>query len=124
MTKVNKLAKLVSMPLFKRAKIFDENLAAVHMTRMTTCLNRPIYIGFTVLELAKVMMYNFHYDYIKAKYGDNATLLLTDTDSLFYEIESKDLYSDMKSDLHLFDTSTYPIDHELFSNTNKMKLGK
>ena len=69
-------------------------------------------------------MYNFHYNYVKKKYGENSKLLLTDTDSLCYQIQTSDIYLDMQNDLHLFDTSNYPQDHFLFSNMNKKVLGK
>ena len=58
---------------------------------MTLTLNKPAYIGMCILELSKVLMYQFHYDYIKNKYRDNSTLLFTDTDSLMYEIKTEDV---------------------------------
>jgi hypothetical protein len=69
-------------------------------------------------------MYEFHYKHIKKKYGEKAKLLFTDTDSLCYEIETKDLYKDMKKDKDLYDTSNYPKDHFLYSNKHKKVIGK
>lgn len=65
-----KLLKLSAKPGFKSFKIFNEDLASVELTKSKLVLNRPIYVGFTILELSKVLMYDFHYNYIKKKYGD------------------------------------------------------
>ena len=118
------LKKLSSSPLFDYFSIFDENLVAVNMKKPTLYLNRPIYVGFCILELSKTLMYDFHYNYIKAKYGSNATLLFTDTESLCYDIKTEDVYRDMEQDLDLFDTSEYSQDHFLFSLDNKKVIGK
>ena len=69
-------------------------------------------------------MYDFHYNYIKSKYGDKAKLLFTDTDSLTYEIEAKDVYADFWSDKEKFDNSDYPENSPFFDNTNKKVIGK
>ena len=60
-----------------------------------------------ILELSKVVMYEFHYDYIKNKYGNNSTLLFTDTDNLMYEIKTEDVYEDFSNDKEIFDLSNY-----------------
>jgi hypothetical protein len=69
-------------------------------------------------------MYDFHYNYIKKKYGQNAQSLFTDTDSLCYSINTEDVYQDMIKDKHLFDTSEYDSEHLLYSTENKKVLGK
>ncbi|GFX83941.1 uncharacterized protein TNCV_4286611 [Trichonephila clavipes] len=74
--------------------------------------------------ISKILMYNFHYKYIKSKYDTNAKLLFTDTDSLCYEIVTQDVYEDMQKDLHFFDTSDYPQTHPLYCEINKKVLGK
>ena len=68
-------------------------------------------------------MYSFHYKYIKEKYGDKVTLLMMDTDSYVYQIETEDLYKDLYQDKHLFDFSDYDVNHPLHSNVNKKKVG-
>ena len=94
------------------------------MIKTNLVLKRPIYVGMCVLDLSKTVMYDFHYNYIKARYGAKAKLLLTDTDSLCYQIETQDIYLDMQNGIHLFDKSNYPQYHFLFSNINKKVLGK
>ena len=74
-------------------------------------LNKPQYIGFTVLEFSKLIMVDFHYNHIMNKYGDNAKLLYSDTDSLIYPIKTKDIYEEMYDDNDKFDFSSYPKTH-------------
>ena len=64
---------------------------AVHMRRTSVKLNKPVYLGMSILDISKTLMYDFHYNYIKSKYGDDAKLLFTDTDSLCYETNTEDL---------------------------------
>ncbi|XP_071152225.1 uncharacterized protein [Mytilus edulis] len=116
--------KLISKPTLHAFKIFNDDLVAVHMLKQRLYLNRPIYVGFTILDLSKTLMYDFHYNYIKDKYGSRATLLFTDTDSLCYNINTNDIYQDMMEDNHLFDTSEYDPNHPLHSTLNKKVLGK
>ena len=105
--------KLISKPNFHHRTIFTENLIAVHMKKTKVYYNKPIYLGLCVLDLSKTLMYDFHYNYIKKKYGEAASLLFTDTDSLAYEIDTEDFYKDINPDVErLFDTSNYPEDHE------------
>lgn len=121
---VERLRKLVAMPSFQRYRIFSEDLAALQMRKLSLLLNRPIYVGYCILDISKVLMYDFHYNYIVPKYGDKATLLFTDTDSLCYSIETEDVYKDIGEDAHLFDFSDYPANHPLHSNVNKKVIGK
>ena len=119
-----RMKKLCAKPSYKSFKIFNENLTAVHMAKPTLVLNRPIYVGFVVLDVSKLLMYDFHYNYIVKKYGEKAKLLFTDTDSLCYLVLIDDVYQDMMNDLHRFDTSDYKKDHFLYSLENKKVLGK
>jgi len=75
----NKLAKAVSLPTFRRAEIINDDLTMVRGARQRVTLNKPIYVGFSILEISKLIMYQLYYDYLKPKYGDKCTLLFTDT---------------------------------------------
>ena len=121
-----KLRKLVAKPNFKSRKIFNENLVSVHMSKTSLLMNKPIYLGMCILDLSKIIMYDFHYNYIKSKYADKAKLLFTDTDSLMYEIETEDFYKDISGDVKdRFDTSDYPENHPsgIPTGENKKVLG-
>lgn len=102
-------ANLIAKPNFKNITIFSKNFVAIHLSPEKLNLDRPIYIGFTVLEYAKQHLFKFHYDYIKNKYKNKARLCYTDTDSLLYFIKTKDIYQDMKQDILNFDTSNFDV---------------
>ena len=123
-TDEKKLLKLTSKPTYVSSKIFNENLVAVHKIKETLTLNRPAYVGMCILDLSKTLMYDFHYNYIKHKYGEKAKLLFTDTDSLTYEIEAKDVYKDFFKDKDKFDNSDYPEYSPFFYKKNKKVIGK
>ena len=97
--------KYTSRPTYVTHKLFDKDFAAIHETNSVLVLNKPIYVGFTVLELRKWKMYNFHYNFIKKNF--NAELLFTDTDSLTYEIKSENVYEEFFKWKDLFDFSKY-----------------
>ena len=103
-------------------KIFDKNFAAIHEIRSILMLKKPIYVGCTVLDLSKWLMYDFHYNFIKKHF--DAELLFTDTDSLTYQIKSKDVCEDIFKHKHLFDSSNYPKNSKFFDPTNKKVIGK
>lgn len=110
--KFHSAEQLISRPNFHSASIFDENLVAVQLKREKVVLNKPIYIGFTVLELSKNHMYDFHYSVMKRHYQHNLSLCYTDTDSLLYSIQTNDFYSDLKQHfISYFDTSNYKKDN-------------
>ena len=96
--------KCVSKQNFISQKIFDKSFIAIHQIKTVLTLNKPIYVGFTILELTKLLMYKFHYDYV-LKTFNGAKLLVTDTDSLVYEINSGDVYEQCFKDKELFDFS-------------------
>lgn len=114
---------VLKKPNLKYWNHINEDLVLCHLSKINIKLDKPIYIGFTVLELSKHFMYSFHYKYIKEKYGDKVTLLMMDTDSYVYQIETEDLYKDLYQDKHLFDFSDYDVNHPLHSNVNKKKVG-
>ena len=122
-----RLKKLTAKPNLKSPpKIFTENLVSVHMKKTSLTMNKPVYLGMCILDLSKTIMYDFHYNYIKPKYGEKAKLLFTDTDSLMYEIETEDFYKDISEDVKdRFDTSDYPENHPsgIPTGINKKVLG-
>ena len=120
----DRLRRLIASPAFARATIFDDDLAAVQLHKSRLVLNRPVYVGMSVLDLSKCLMYDFYYNQLKAEYGDRCELLYTDTDSLLLEIQTNDVYRDMAERADLYDTSDYPKDHPLHSTANKKVLGK
>ena len=123
-TDEKKLHKLTSKPTYVSSKIFNENLMEVHKVKETLTLNRLAYVGMYILNLSKTLMYDFHYNYVKKKYGNRARLLLTDTDSLTYEIEAEDIYKDFWNYKDMFDNSDYPESSPYYCNANKKVIGK
>ena len=94
------------------------------MIKEALTLNRPAYVGMCILDFSKTLMYDFHYNCIKKKYGDRAKLLFTDTDSLTYEIEAEDVYQDFWNDIDKFDNSDYPENSPYYDKTNEEVIGK
>ena len=118
--------KLTAKPNFNHCNIFCEDLVAIHMKKTRYVFDKPVYLGMCILDLSKTLMYDFHYNYMKQKYGDKAKLLFTDTDSLMYEIETPDFYEDISADVKdKFDTSNYPSEHSsgIPTGFNKKVLG-
>ena len=120
----DKIRKMLSSPSFDRFTIFGNDMAGIHMRKTKLVLNKPVYTGMTIIENSKILMYDFFYNHLKAKYGQKCELIYTDTDSLILNIQTKDVYKDMKEDSWLYDTSNYPKDHTLYDDTNKKVLGK
>lgn len=120
----NKLLKAVSKPTFRQSEIVNDELVMVRGARLKVKLDKPIAVGFTILEISKMIMYRFYYEYLKAKYVERCTLLFTDTDSLCCLIETQDLYEDMSENLDHFDTSNFASNHAQYSTQNKRVLGK
>ena len=115
--------KCVSKPTFVSQKIFSKNLVTIHKIKPVLVLNKPIYVGFSILELSKLLMYDFRYRYFKNKC--NTTLLFTDSDSLVYEIKGKDdVYEKIYSDRDLFDFGDYLKNSKFYDVTNKNAIGK
>ena len=86
-------------------------------------LDRPAYIGMCILDLSKVLMYDFHYNYTRKKYGNHVQLLLTDTDSLCHEIQADDVYEDFWKDKELLENADYPGDSQYFDASHKKQIG-
>ena len=119
-----RLGKIQNEPVFKHAHIINESLVGVEKIRTVTKLNKPIYLGFSILELSKLHMYKFYYDTLKPFYNDRVKLCYTDTDSFVLHIETEDVYDDFNKMDDLFDFSSYPSDHKSYSKKNKKVLGK
>ena len=120
----DKLRRLIASPAFARANIFGDDLAAIQVHKSRLVLNRPVYVGMSILDLSKTLMYDFYYNQMKTPYGERCQVLYTDTYSLLLEIESEDIYGDMAMRAELYDTSDYPREHPLHSTANKKVLGK
>ena len=86
----NKRNKLVSEPNYHTRKLIDDNLAIIEMRKVKVKMNKPIYLGLSILELSKITMYEFWYDYVKVKYEDRARLCYMDTDSFVLNVRTKD----------------------------------
>ena len=86
-----KYLKIVNKPSFVSQKIIDKNFITVHCKKKVLTLNKPIFVGFCILELSKLLMYQFYYDYVLKTFND-LKLLFTDTDSLVYEIRGGNVY--------------------------------
>ena len=97
------------------------------MKKTDIYFNKPIYVGQAILDLSKTLMFDFHYNYIREKYSYiKSPLLFSDTDSLMYQIETDDFYSDISDDIEeKFDTSDYPSDHAsgIITGVNKKVIG-
>ena len=118
-TNEKKLLKLTSKPTYVSSKIFIENLVAVHRIKETLTLNRPAHMSMCIFDLSNTLMYDFHHNYIKNKYGDRAKLLFTDMDSLTYEIGAEDVYQDF-----WYDNSDYQENSPYYDMSNKKVIGK
>lgn len=119
------LLRHVKSPSYKRHEIFDVDFVGIEKRRRVVYLDRPIYVGVAVLDLSKREMYRFHYEHMLSKYGpERLRLLMTDTDSLIYRVQTENIYDDMLDDKDLYDTSNYPPTHRLFSRENCKRLGK
>ena len=104
--------------------LLDENKALFKMRNNVVKMDKPIYIGFTVLELSKLHMFRLHFDRFKHEYKSNITLAYTDTDSFIYYIKTKDIFDDFRSKFfNLMDFSDYPKDHICYNEERKKVIG-
>ena len=124
MHNVKQFKKLTAKPKYKSFKIFSEDLTAVHIAKQDILLNKPTYVGKSTLNISNTFVYDYHYNYIKSTYGNCAVIIMTDTYSLVYSIETDDLHNDMCHHLDLYDTSEYPSDHPDYCTVNKKVVGK
>ena len=114
--------RAVSKPTYVRHDIFPNGLVGIEKQYTEIKLNKPVYVGMSILDLSKVHMYSFYYDVLKEQYGSRIRLLYTDTDSVIVHITTGDVYAEM--DLSLYDTSNFPTDHPQYTSANKKVVGK
>ena len=115
--------KTVMKPNFKSGTLLGDNLMACEMGKVKVVMNKPVYLGQAILDLSKLIMYEFHYDYMLPKYGENLKLCYMDTDSFVYDIKTEDFYKDIAEDVEKrFDTSGYK-DRPLPVGKNKKVIG-
>lgn len=100
---------LIVRPNFKHCRIFDENLVAIEMCKTHILMNKPIIVGMSILDISKLTMYKFLYEFLKPKYQEKCCVAYTDTDSFILSIQTSDFYEDIRKNIALFDTSDYPI---------------
>ena len=100
--------QLVSEPNYHTTKWFSENLLAIEIKKTKVKMNNPVYLGLSILEISKTLMYESWYHYMKPEYGDNVKLCYMDTDSFIMHIKTEDFYKDIANDVEKrFDPSNY-----------------
>ena len=120
-TTAKKRSKLVSEPNYHTINLISEDLSIIEMKKIKVKMNKPIYLGLSILEISKTLMYEFWYDYMKPKYNDNVKLCYMDTDSFIMNIKTNDFYEDIASDVeNRFDTSNYEVKRPLPTGKNKI----
>ena len=115
---------LVSEPSYHITKFFTENLLAIEMEKTEILMNKPVCLGLSILELSKILMYEFWYDYVKPKYGKKEKSCYMDTYSFIVYIKTDDIYNDIEEDVETrFDTSNYELEKLLPKGENKKVTG-
>ena len=116
--------KLVSEPNYRTINYSSEDLSIIEMNKTRVKMNKPIYLGLPMLDISKILMYEFWYDYMKSKYNDNVKLSYMDTDSFVMNIKTNDFYKDIANDVEKrFDTSNYECNRPLPTGKNKKVIG-
>lgn len=126
-TDAQKLTKLVQKQNFKTSIVINDNVVAVSMNKLVVKMDRPLYVGMSILDISKILLYDFHYNKMVSYYGRNQIgIIYMDTDSLIYWVKTNDLYEDIRTFAYQneFDFSDYPPLHPNYSNANKKVLGK
>ena len=119
-----KRIKLVSEPNYHAMNLISEDLSITEMKKTKVKMNKPIYLGLSILEISKILMYEFWYGYMKPKYNDNVRLCYMDTDSFIMNIKTNDFYKDIANDVECkFDTSNYEVKRPLPIGKNKKVIG-
>ena len=116
----------LNSPYTKGYSVVNESLIIFEKTKKAVVLNRPIQIGVTILEFAKLVMFSYYHNILKKSFGERVRLLYTDTDSFVIELRTRDLYADLSAISHTLDTSNFPKENHylsgLFTNENNSEL--
>ena len=119
-----KRSKLASEPNYHTINLISEDLSVIEMKKTKVKMNKPIYLGLSILEISEILMYEFWYDYMKPKYNDNVRLCYMDTDSFVMHIKINDFYKDIASDVeNRFDILNYEVNRPLPTGKNKKVIG-
>ena len=106
--------KLISEPNYHTMNYISEDLSIMEMNKTRVKMNKPIYLGLSLLDISKILMYEFWYDYMKPKYGNNIKLCYMDTDSFIINIKTEDFYKDIANDVYKrFDISNCEVNRPL-----------
>ena len=117
-------SKLVSEPNYYTINYISEDLSIIEMNKTKVKMNKTIYLGLSILEISKILMYEFWYDYMKPKYDNNVKLCYMDTNSFIMNIKTEDFYKNISNDVKKrFDTSNYEVDRPLSTGKNKKVIG-
>ena len=109
---------------FQNQIIIPLTLSIIEMKKTKVKMNKPIYLGLSILEISKILMYEFWYDYMKPKYSDKVKLCYMDTDSFIMNIKTNDFYEDIANDVeYRLDTSNYEVNRPLPTGKNKKVIG-
>ena len=116
--------KLVSEPNDHTINYISEDLSIIEMNKNKVKMNKPIYLGLSILDISKILLYEFWYDYVKPKYGNKVKLCYMDKDSFIMNIKTNDFYKDIANDVEkTFDTSNYECNRSLPTGKNKKVIG-
>ena len=123
-TKDRKRSKLVSEPNYYTINLISEDLSIIEMKKTKVKMNKPIYLGLSMLEISKTLMYEFWYDYMKPKYNNDVKLCYMVTDSFIMNIKTNDFYKDIANDVeNRFNTSNYEGNRPIPTGKNKKIIG-
>ena len=116
--------KLVPQPNYHITKWFSENLLAIEMKKIKVKMNKPVYLGLSILKISKTLVYEFWYDYMKPKYGNNVKLCYINTDSFIMPIKTKNFYKNIADDVEKrFGTSNYDVNRPIPTRKNRKVIG-
>ena len=120
-----KRSKLVSEPNYHTINLISEDLSIIEMKKTKVKMNKPIYLGLSILEISKILMYEFWYDYMKPKYGNDVKLCSMDRDNFIMNIKTNDFYEDIANDVeNRFDTSNDEVNRPMEKNKKIIGLMK